>query len=201
MLVSDVGKPFEIRSNLRSGGLVRTAMRASDILMDRVWQLENETFKDTPGFFFARITDFVDPEQDPTALHPEVQRQLPSIRTDLDRFSDVEISSLVRQGYCVGRKTCLAHPEMFGSDLPVNPPWDPIAAPKARTSVAKEVANVLPAAARSDARDPRGPHTACFSGPPHLEDVVGLSRLGVVRVRADHDPNPCSVALLRGQVV
>ena len=145
VLVSDVGKPFEIRSNLRSGGIVRTAMRASDILMDRVWQLENETFKDTPGFFFARITDFVDPEQDPTALHPEVQRQLPSIRTDLDRFSDVEISSLVRQGYCVGRKTCLAHPEMFGNDLPVNPPWDPIAAPKARTSVANEVANVLPA--------------------------------------------------------
>ncbi len=145
VLVSDVGKPFEIRSNLRAGGLVRTAMRASDILMDRVWQLENETFKDTPGFVFARITDFVDPEQDPTALHPEVQRQLPSIRTDLDRFSDIEISSLVRQGYCVGRKTCRAHPDMFGNELPVNPPWDPIAEPHARTSVANEAANVLPA--------------------------------------------------------
>jgi hypothetical protein len=145
VLVSDVGKPFEIRSNLRSGGIVRTAMRASDILMDRVWQLENETFKDAPGFFFARITDLVDPGQDPTALHPEVQRQLPSVRTDLDRFSDIEISGLVRQGYCVGRKTCLAHPDVFGSDLPVNPPWDPIAAPKAKTSVASESTNVLPA--------------------------------------------------------
>src|SRR6185436_17044929 len=50
VLVSDVGKPFEIRSNLRAGGLIRTAVRASDILMDRVWQLENETFKDVPGF-------------------------------------------------------------------------------------------------------------------------------------------------------
>src|SRR4029079_1478030 len=145
VLVSDVGKPFEIRSNLRSGGIVRTAMRASDILMDRVWQLEKDTFKDAPGFVFARITEFVDPDQDPTALHPEVQRQLPSIRTDLDRFSDVEISGLIRQGYCVGRKTCLAHPEMFGSDLPANPPWDPIGGPNAKTSVATEAANVLPA--------------------------------------------------------
>jgi hypothetical protein len=145
VLVSDVGKPFEIRSNVRAGGLVRTAMRASDILMDRVWQLENETFKDAHGFVFARITDFVDPEQDPTALHPEVQRQLPSIRTDLDRFSDIEISSLVRQGYCVGRKTCRAHPDVFRGELPDNPPWDPIFKANARTPVANEAANVIPA--------------------------------------------------------
>ena len=101
-------------------------MRASDILMDRVWQLETETFKDTAGFVFARITDTVDPKQDPTALHPEIQRQLPSVRTDLDRFSDVEMSSLIRQGYCVARKVCREHPGVFGSELPSNPPWDPI---------------------------------------------------------------------------
>ena len=201
VLVSDVGKPFQIRSNLRAGGLIRTAMRASDILMDRVWQLENETFKDTPGFVFARITDFVDPEQDPTALHPEVQRQLPSIRTDLDRFSDLEISSLVRQGYCVGRKACRAHPDLFGSELPVNPPWDPIFESARQDVCRQRGGECASGSARADARDPRGTHAACFSSPPHLEDVVGLSRLGVVRVCADHDPDPCSVALLRGQVV
>src|SRR6476620_10997002 len=113
------------RSNPRSSGLVRTAMRASDILMDRVWQLENETFKDAPGFVFARITDFVDPDQDPTALHLEIQRQLPSIRTDFDRFSDVEISNLIQQGYTVGRKVCRQHPEVFGTELPTGAPWDP----------------------------------------------------------------------------
>ena len=102
VLVSDVGKPIEVQSNQRAGGLIRTAMRASDILMDRVWQLENETFKDTPGFVFARITEVVEPHEDPTALHPEVQRQMANIRTDLDRFSPLEISSLVRHGYCVG---------------------------------------------------------------------------------------------------
>jgi len=143
VLVSDVGKPFEIQTSARAGGLIRTAMRSSDILMDRVWQLENETFKDTPGFVFARITDVVDPEQDPTALHPEIQRRLPSIRTDLDRFSEIEISSLIRQGYCVGRQTCRSQPEIFGSDLPLNPPWDPIFASNSRTSVATEPATAL----------------------------------------------------------
>jgi predicted acylesterase/phospholipase RssA len=125
VMVSDVGKPFQIQSSARTGGLIRTAVRASDILMDRVWQLESETFKDTSGFVFARITEIVEPDQDPTAPHPEIQRQLPNIRTDIDRFSDLEISSLVRHGYCVARKTCRAHPELFGKDLPAQPPWDP----------------------------------------------------------------------------
>ena len=108
-------------------------MRASDILMDRVGQLENETFKDTPGFVFARITEAVEFSQDPTALHPEIQRQLPSIRTDFDRFSDLEISSLLRHGYCVARKACRAKPDLFGTHLPDNPPWDPISSSQANS--------------------------------------------------------------------
>ena len=134
VLVSDVGKPFEIRSNLRASGLIRTAMRASDILMDRVWQLENETFNGTPGFAFAHLTEFVNPDEDPTALHPELQRQLPSIRTDLDRFSEGEISTLVRQGYTVGRKICREHPDLFGEALPTAAPWDPVSKSSATAS-------------------------------------------------------------------
>jgi len=139
-----VGKPFQVRISLRAGGIIRTAIRASNILSDRVGQLENETFKDTAGFVFARITDFVDPAQDPTALHPEIQRQLPGIRTDLDRFSDIEISSLIRQGYTVGRKVCKAHPDVFGSELPASPPWDPISETLAQASAATESKSVFP---------------------------------------------------------
>src|SRR5262249_30980933 len=84
VLVSDVGKPFEVKSNQRAGGLVRTAMRATDIVMDRVWQLEIETFQDAPGFVFAPVTEVVEPDDDPTALHPEVQRRAAHIRTDMD---------------------------------------------------------------------------------------------------------------------
>ena len=139
VLVSDVGKPFEVQSSLDAGGMVRTAMRASDILMDRVWQLENETFSGTPGYAFARIIDAVDPKEDPTALHLEVQRQLPTVRTDLDRFSPLEISRLVQQGYCAGRKACRALPAVFGTELPSGAPWDPVPeASRAPMNISKE---------------------------------------------------------------
>src|SRR5262249_16942623 len=78
------------------------------------------------GFVFAPMTEVVSPDEDPTALHPEIQRQAANIRTDLDRFSFLEISSLVRHGYCVGRKACRERPDLFGDGLPGNAPWDPI---------------------------------------------------------------------------
>ena len=131
MIVSDVGKPFEVESEKRAGGMIRMAMRATDILMDRVWQLENKTFEDVAGSSSparpmsstsARIRRRV----------PEIQRQAAQVRTDLDRFTFLEISALIRHGYCVGRKVCRAHPDLFGSDLPATPPWDPT--PGTRTS-------------------------------------------------------------------
>jgi predicted acylesterase/phospholipase RssA len=125
VLVSDVGKAIEITGN-PGGGLIRTALRASDILMDRVWQLESEIFEDGPGFVFARVIDVVGPHEDPTALHPEVQRQAANIRTDLDAFSPLEISCLIRHAYCLGRKVCRSRPDLFGRNLPSDPPWDPI---------------------------------------------------------------------------
>ena len=157
VLLSDVGKRIEVQGNRRAGGIIRTALRATDILMDRVWQLERERFQDTPGFVFAPITEVVDPAEDPTALHPEIQRQTAKIRTDLDRFSLLEISSLVRHGYCVGRKACRAHPDLFGADLPGSAPWDPVPAPR-RTAPLLPVAAHLngarrePAAATVEAR-------------------------------------------------
>lgn len=136
ILVSDVGKRFEVRGNGAVSGLIGTAMRATDIVMERVWQLETETFEDSPSFVFAPITNVVEPAEDPTALHPEIQRQAINIRTDFDRFSPLEISSLVRHGYCVGRKACRAHPDLFGAELPVGPPWDPGTARRATAAPA-----------------------------------------------------------------
>jgi predicted acylesterase/phospholipase RssA len=126
LLVSDVGKPIQVESKRRAGGMIRTALRASDILMDRVWQLEKETFHDTHGLVFAPITDVVEPAEDPTALHPEIQVQTANIRTDLDRFTPLEITSLVKHGYGVARKSCRGRPDLFGKDLPGNSPWDPL---------------------------------------------------------------------------
>jgi predicted acylesterase/phospholipase RssA len=130
VLVSDVGQ--RIRIGAHRGGLIRAALRASDILMDRVWQLETESFSDTFGFVFSRITDVVAPHEDSTALHPEVQRQVSNVRTDLDAFSDLEISCLIRHGYCIGRRACRSRADLFGANLPSTPPWDPV--PPARIS-------------------------------------------------------------------
>jgi predicted acylesterase/phospholipase RssA len=80
-LVSDVGKRFQVRGNQRAGGVIRTALRSTDIVMDRVWQLETETFQDSPSFVFAPITEVVDLAEDSTAMHPEIQRQAVNIRT------------------------------------------------------------------------------------------------------------------------
>lgn len=158
VLVSDVGKQIQVLSNRPPGGLIRTSMRATDILMDRVWQLENETFRDAPGFVFAAVTDVVEPDEDATALHPEVQLQVARTRTDLDRFSPLEISSLVRHGYCVARKACRSRPDLFGADLPGNEPWDPIAAPAAASS-APLVSSVMGGPVRETAQATRDART------------------------------------------
>jgi predicted acylesterase/phospholipase RssA len=125
ILVSDAGKPFRIlgRSTI---GFVAQSIRATDILWDRVWQLERENFGDQNGFFFAPITRVVDPAEDPHALHPAIQRVISSLRTDLDRFSDLEIAALVRHGFEVTRAT---HRHIADrSDVPVytGPAWDPL---------------------------------------------------------------------------
>jgi predicted acylesterase/phospholipase RssA len=146
ILVSDVGKRIEIQGNRHAGGLIRTAMRATDIIWDRVSQLETDTFQDTPGFVFAPITEVVEPAEDSTALHPEIQRQAVNIRTDFDRFSGLEISVLARHGYCVGRKACRGHRHLFGAELPDGAPWDPIPPPSA---TAPPVAAAMPGHALS----------------------------------------------------
>jgi hypothetical protein len=121
-----------------------------------VWQLEKETFEDTPGFVFAPVTEVVEPHEDPTAPHAEVQRQAAHIRTDLDRFSDLEISSLVRHGYCVARKACRSRPDLFGANLPADAPWDPIPSKRSATVPAvpkgKSVASCPPVTATIEAR-------------------------------------------------
>ena len=184
VLVSDAGRPFEIQSS-RGGGLIRTAMRASDILMDRVWQLETETFRDASGFAFARITDIVDPDQDPMALHPEVQRQLATIRTDLDRFSPTEISNLMRHGYCVGRKACQERSDLFKTEQIVEPAWEPMfERPDAGTAVSSvalptrqptALAKVLPMLPALRMSDPGSPLHKVREWVEHARTSVGLA--------------------------
>ena len=147
IVLSDAGKPFNVAAAGRAGGLIGTAFRASDILMDRVYQLELESFRNLSGVLSFHLTDLVDPAYDSTALHPEIQRQAAQIRTDLDRFSDLEISVLAQHGYCVARQSCRNQPEIFNTDLPTGPPWDPM-----RTNGQEEPMTGTPTGSPSDAR-------------------------------------------------
>ncbi|MFV2067411.1 MAG: patatin-like phospholipase family protein [Pirellulales bacterium] len=127
ILVSDAGGKFKVANDGRAGGLIRTAFRSSDIIMDRVWQLELEAFANTPGVFSIPIATVVQRCQDPLAPHPEIQRQAARIRTDLDSFSPLEISALVQHGYCVARTICRAQTPLVDAELPAGAPWDPLA--------------------------------------------------------------------------
>ena len=154
----------------------------------------------------------VEPAEDPTALHPEIQRQAAHIRTDLDRFSLLEISGLVRHGYCVGRKACRARPDLFGAELPANAPWDPIPA-QPRTAAraptaARPHADPDPrgwaggsGAGWSRRRPRRGADAAGLGAAAHLERLAGLPGLGLLHLRAAHGPDPRPAALLRRQVL
>lgn len=124
VLVSDAGKPFQVLED-RSLGFIGQSIRASDILWDRVWQLERENFGQQAGFVFIPITAVVSREDDPTAQHPVIQMEVQSIRTDLDRFSDVEINALVRHGYEVTRKVCRDAGLQHSEQAATVPPWAP----------------------------------------------------------------------------
>ncbi len=126
ILVSDAGGKFKVSREARKGGLIRTALRSSDILMDRVWQLELEAFENTPGVVFFPIADVVERSKDSTALDPEIQRQAARIRTDLDQFSDLEMTSLIQHGYCVARVQCRSQGGQLASSIPSDPPWTPL---------------------------------------------------------------------------
>lgn len=126
ILVGDAGKPFQVLTH-GALGLIGRSVRASDILSDRVWQLERENFFSAGSeFTFIPITDTVDLKDDPTALHPVVQAEVQSIRTDLDRFSSAEINALVMHGYEVARKVYREQfPERAGH-VPDTVPWAPL---------------------------------------------------------------------------
>jgi predicted acylesterase/phospholipase RssA len=139
VLVSDAGKPFQVLTDAALG-VIGQSVRATDILWDRVGQLERERFAREPGFLFVPASAIVDPESDPTALKPVVQAEIQSIRTDIDRFSTTEINALAMHGYEVARKVYRDHFKTVGGPVPDTPPWAAI--PEASTSRSSSQARV-----------------------------------------------------------
>ncbi|PQO44634.1 patatin-like phospholipase family protein [Blastopirellula marina] len=122
--VSDAGKPFQILSD-NSLGFVGQSVRATDILWDRVWQLERENFAKQTDFIFLPITEMASSDKD-ASLHPVVQAEVQSIRTDLDRFSEEEINALAQHGYEVARKVYRQTHVNEEENIPTGDGWAPI---------------------------------------------------------------------------
>jgi len=117
VIISDAGATFDPNYTKRFRSLLNAASRSADILMKRVGELEYERVREQnlfseellkdehrlKKFRFAQLATEVHPHEDPYALHLNVQRAAKSIRTDLDKFSNVEVRTLVAHGYCVAR--------------------------------------------------------------------------------------------------
>lgn len=138
VLVSDASvrfKPADRRTYLE---LITTPLRSADILFKRVYEFEKEFAEQANkvdkrcDFTFLRLRDILKgknkQERDKIrdALLADYQEELQWIRTDLDKFSDLEIAALVRQGYSVAKAKLST---TIGKDI-VTPKddkiWDPV---------------------------------------------------------------------------
>jgi predicted acylesterase/phospholipase RssA len=117
LIVSDGGGNFDWAIGKRYSFLISRTVRATDILMDRVSKLVphlsvgercrlchiyigKELYSENPGI---------------RCLTPEMQRSVRNIRTDLDAFSELEISSLIHHGYSI------ANVQLASSNLITSP--------------------------------------------------------------------------------
>ena len=199
VLVSDAGKQFKI-SNARSGGLIARSMRATDIVMDRVWQLETDTFSGTPGFVFAPISKVVEADEDPTAIHPEMQRMAADIRTDLDRFWPLEISALSPARLLRRPQRVSLVPGTVRVDDARQRPVGS-ACREERTSETGRSGRTGRPRHGHGTRNRASPKVAAIWPATGLEHPVGLPRLDFIRLRAAAGPDSCCSPVLRHQMV
>lgn len=110
LLVSDAEGSFDWEFESRYTFLVSRNVRASDLLMTRVSSLQ---FNNLPvqkhSFVRVGIKDAIIDPDDQTLLSPEIQRSLSKVRTDLDRFSDKEVTALIAHGYNKARYELIKH--------------------------------------------------------------------------------------------
>lgn len=119
VIVSDAGRAFSAMLGNQFDTIVELATRVSDAQGSRIADFDSDQTQD---FFSGHgipvlrcaIHDTIDGDEVPTNHSSVVQRQLAAIRTELDKFSDVEVFALYRHGYLVARQQYLAK---LGTDL------------------------------------------------------------------------------------
>ncbi len=128
-VVSDAGRTFEVQSGLSYLLPLARAVRVNDVMMSRLAELDLETF---PPWKAGRVCkcaiyDAVDTAHFPHAPAGERQYLASIIRTDLNRFSDPEVHSLVEYGYWVAANAVAPLAARHGvASPPAAPAWSPI---------------------------------------------------------------------------
>jgi predicted acylesterase/phospholipase RssA len=150
LLVSDAGRSF-VPPKQSDFGILRTALRAVDIFMFRIrksdltWSADNKV---TLISISNKVLEVAG------ASATDVQSQLENIRTDLDKFSQLEITELMRHGYYV---TAQALAKDRGDATPPSlPEWDiPASSGAAKTETRTETSTIAKILRRSAQRKSR----------------------------------------------
>ena len=111
LIVSDAGGEFDWETRKRFASIFSRSVRSADILMKRNAELQLGRVPlpvDIPAsrIITCGIRAVVATRDYPAALNEDLQQKIKRIRTDLDRFSLLELSSLQSHGFGVAR-ACL----------------------------------------------------------------------------------------------
>lgn len=141
VIVSDASVKFKPASRRGFFEPITTPLRAADILFKRVYDFDKQSAIRTDqnfdcSFRFLSLRDKVDSDNDEFALLNEHQDQLELIRTDLDKFTELEIAALIRHGYCVARSK-LGRPVQNPDQITEETCWDPV--PLTKDKLAQEM--------------------------------------------------------------
>jgi predicted acylesterase/phospholipase RssA len=121
LILSDAGAQLDWNVNERFTRVISRTIRSTDILMQRVADITADSVMSGSArdkVFHLPITKFVLGSEFPRPLIDSFQKKIPRIRTDLNRFSPLEIRMLVEHGYEVA--WALLRP-LVGSNSPSLP--------------------------------------------------------------------------------
>ncbi|UWQ98459.1 alpha/beta hydrolase [Rhodobacteraceae bacterium S2214] len=119
-LISDASGAFDWNPDSSFSFVFDRTIRTTDILMKRVADLEADNWSALAGpgernLIYVGISNVVSAEDHGDAQTSDVQKAVAQIRTDLDSFSDIEVTSLIRHGHEVARKEL----DPSGQDTPL----------------------------------------------------------------------------------
>jgi predicted acylesterase/phospholipase RssA len=144
VIVSDASVRFRSSFGLEFLEPVTVPVKAADILFRRVYSFEVEAAEPKDGsnqkgpFTFLKLRHtFKEDDPEELALISDHQECLHAMRTDLDRFSDLEIAALIRHGYSVARNVLkLRVPD----GVSLIPKWTPLSASGSTITVCATIA-------------------------------------------------------------